>query len=197
MISDEQRAQLEHVREMLQVRMKDKPRRYEHSLGVARTCARLAQAYDVDEFEAVLAGLVHDWDKVVDDHELLTRAAQYGVNVVGSPTAAVGLLHGPVAAHELPHIFPGISDRVCQAVARHTLGALDMTPLDMVVFVADAIEPGRYGDYAERLRAFVGNAALEELFFQTFAQGLVYVISTGRYLYPTAIDIYNSYAAKR
>ncbi|VWM15918.1 Uncharacterised protein [Collinsella intestinalis] len=43
----------------------------------------------------------------------------------------------------------------------------------------------------------VGESSLEELFFQTFAQGLVYVISGGRYLYPTAIDIYNAYAAKR
>ena len=72
-----------------------------------------------------------------------------------------------------------------------------MTPLDMVVFVADAIEPGRHGDYAERLRAMAGESSLEELFFQTFAQGLVYVISGGRYLYPSAIDIYNAYAAKR
>ena len=140
---------------------------------------------------------MHDWDKVLDDHELLVRAAQYGVRVAGSPSAAVGLLHGPVASYELPHIFEGIDASVCQAVARHTVGAVDMTPLDMVVFVADAIEPGRHGDYAERLRAMVGESSLEELFFQTFAQGLVYVISGGRYLYPTAIDIYNAYAAKR
>ena len=72
-----------------------------------------------------------------------------------------------------------------------------MTPLDMVVFTADAIEPGRRGDYADRLRAMMGREPLEELFFQTFAQGLVYVISGGRYLYPTAIDIYNAYAARR
>lgn len=197
MLSDVQRAELEHVREMLQVRMAGNVRRYTHCLGVARTCADLARVYDVDVFDAVLAGLVHDWDKVLDDHELLARAAQYGVSVVGSPTAAVGLLHGPVAAYELPHIFDAISPDVCQAVCRHTVGARDMTDLDMVVFVADAIEPGRHGSYAERLRGLVGAEPLEELFFQTFAQGLVYVISGGRYLYPTAIDIYNSYAAKR
>lgn len=193
----DQTAELERVRNMLEVRMKEKPRRYQHSLGVARTAVDLARAYEVDEYHAAFAGLTHDWDKVLHDHELLARAAQYGVKVTGSPTRAVGLLHGPVAAHELPHIFEGIAPEVCQAVARHTVGAIDMTPLDMVVFIADAIEPGRRGDYAERLRALVGSAPLEELFFQTFAQGLVYVISTGRYLYPTAIDIYNAYAVKR
>ncbi len=287
-LSDDQVAELERVREMLEVRMREKPRRYQHSLGVARTAVELARAYGVDEYLAALAGLTHDWDKVLDDHELLVRAAQYGVMVSGelaraygvdeylaalaglthdwdkvlddhellvraaqygvmvsgSPTLAVGLLHGPVAAHELPHIFEGIAPEVCQAVARHTVGACDMTPLDMVVFTADAIEPGRRGDYAERLRegiapevcqavarhtvgacdmtpldmvvftadaiepgrrgdyaerlrAMVGEEPLEELFFQTFSQGLMYVISGGRYLYPTAIDIYNAYAARR
>ena len=49
----------------------------------------------------------------------------------------------------------------------------------------------------DSLRAMVGREPLEELFFQAFAQGLVYVISGGRYLYPTAIDIYNAYAARR
>lgn len=197
LFTPEQLAELERMREMLQVRMKDKPRRYEHSLGVARTAVELARTYDVDCHEAAVAGLLHDWDKVLDDHDMLARAAQYGVEVVGSPAAAVGLLHGPVAAYELPHVFPEVSDAVAQAVARHTIGAMDMTPLDMVVFVADAIEPGRHGSYADDLRALVGEASLTELFFQTFAQGLVYVISGGRYLYPTAVGIYNAYAVKR
>ena len=72
-----------------------------------------------------------------------------------------------------------------------------MTPLDMVVFVADAIEPNRHGDYAHALRKMVGESSLDELFFSCFAQGLVYVIQTGRYLYPTAITIYNHYAQLR
>lgn len=196
-LTEGQRTQLETIREKLEVRMKEKPRRYQHSLGVCRTAVHLASVYGVDEYRAAVAGLLHDWDKVLEDHELLVRAAQYGVRICGSPSAAVGLLHGPVASFELPHIFESADESVCQAVARHTVGAVDMTPLDMVVFVADAIEPGRHGDNAERLRSLVGDIALDELFFQTFAQGLVYVISGGRYLYPTAIDIYNAYAAKR
>lgn len=193
----EQEATLEHMRDMLRTRMKEKPRRYEHSLGVTETSISLAQTYGVDVFDAAVAGLLHDWDKVLDDHDMLARAAQFGIEVAGSPVAAVGLLHGPVAACELPHIFPELSQEVLQAIARHTVGACDMTPLDMVVFVADAIEPHRFGSYADELRALVGEASLEELFFKTFSQGLVYVISGGRYLYPTAVDIYNAYAQIR
>ena len=38
----DQTAELERVRNMLEVRMKEKPRRYQHSLGVARTAVDLA-----------------------------------------------------------------------------------------------------------------------------------------------------------
>ena len=138
-----------------------------------------------------------DWDKVLSDDELVARALHYGINVAGSPSAATPLLHGPVAAYELPQLFPELSPAVFQAVDRHTVGACDMTPLDMVVFVADAIEPNRHGDYAHALRKMVGKSSLDELFFSCFAQGLVYVILSGRYLYPTAITIYNHYAQLR
>lgn len=186
---------LQRMRELLSVRMEQvKPRRYRHSLGVARTAAQLAQTYDVDPFLAEAAGLVHDWDKVLEDAELLARAAQYKIRIVGSPTLSVPLLHGPVAAVELPHMFPELPAETWQAVARHTVGATDMTPLDMVVFVADAIEPLRQGEYADELRGLVGKVSLTELFFKCFSQGLSYVILSGRYLYPSALTIYNSYA---
>lgn len=192
--TQEQDVSLAHMRDMLRTRMKDKLRRFEHSLGVTETAINLAEVYGVDTYDAAVAGLLHDWDKVVDDHDLLARAAQFGIEIAGSPVAAVGLLHGPVAACELPHIFPDLSPEVLQAIARHTIGASDMSALDMVVFIADAIEPHRHGSYADGLRALVGEASLTELFFQTFSQGLVYVISGGRYLYPTAVGIYNAYA---
>ncbi len=192
----EAREILARARDLLSVRMKDKRKRYQHSLGVAATSLELARTYGVDEFDAACAGLVHDWDKVLDDSELVARALHYGIEIDGSPAKAAGLLHGPVAAVELPEIFPEFSKPVFQAVARHTVGACDMSDLDMAVFVADAIEPGRHGSYAEKLRAIVGEVSLKELFFTCFSQGLVYVLETGRYLYPTAVEIYNSYVSE-
>ena len=168
----DERALLKRIHELLDVRMKDKRKRYVHSLGVAETALHLAEVYGVDRFDAAAAGLIHDWDKVLSDDELVARALHYGIKVAGSPSAATPLLHGPVAAYELPQ-------------------------LDMVVFVADAIEPNRHGDYAHGLRKMVGESTLDELFFSCFAQGLVYVIQSGRYLYPTAISIYNHYAQLR
>lgn len=195
--SGEELAALERIEELLRVRMKDARKRYRHSLGVSETACRLARAYEVDPFLATAAGLLHDWDKVLPDEELVSRAIRYHIDIAGSPALAAPLLHGPVAARELPELFGELPGSVFQAIARHTVGAPDMAPLDMVVFVADTIEPNRRGDYADALRAQVGEVSLTELFFACFTQGLVYVLQTGRYLYPTAIDIYNRYALAR
>lgn len=156
----DEHALLKRIQELLDVRMKDKRKRYVHSLGVAETALHLAEVYGVDRFDAAAAGLIHDWDKVLSDDELVTRALHYGIKIAGSPSAATPLLHGPVAAYELPQLFPELSPAVFQAVDRHTVGACDMTPLDMVVFVADAIEPNRHGDYAIALRKMVGSRRL-------------------------------------
>ena len=73
-----------------------------------------------------------------------------------------------------------------------------MSPLDMVVFVADRIEPLRPGTPGiEAVRALVGKASLEDLFWKSFTGGIEYVIEGGRYLYPGTIDVYNSIAARR
>ena len=70
----DERALLTRIHELLDVRMKDKRKRYVHSLGVAETALRLAEVYGVDRFDAAAAGLIHDWDKVLSDDELVTRA---------------------------------------------------------------------------------------------------------------------------
>ena len=193
-MSDEQAraALMARIEDAVSTRMREKRRRWQHTQGVADTAEELARAYGADPFSARAAGLLHDWDKVLPDAELAARAAAYGICVEGPISKAVHLLHGPVAARELPNLFPELDPSVFQAVARHTVGATDMTPLDMVVYVADAIEPGR-GPYADGLRSQVGEASLEGLFLACAAQSMSYVIQERRYLYPPAVAVYNAY----
>jgi HD superfamily phosphohydrolase YqeK len=102
------------------------------------------------------------------------------------------LLHGVVAARELPELYPELPAEVFQAIERHTTADADMSALDMVVFVADGIEPLRRGTIGiQETRDLVGKAPLDEVFWQSFTGGITYVVSGGRYLYPGTIDVYN------
>ena len=87
----DERALLKRIQELLDVRMKNKRKRYVHSLGVAETALHLAEVYGVDRFDAAAAGLIHDWDKVLSDDELVTRGLHYGIKIAGSPSAATPL----------------------------------------------------------------------------------------------------------
>lgn len=77
-----------------------------------------------------------------------------------------------IAARELPERFPELPDDVWQAIDRHTLGNAHMSPLDMVVFVADGIEPLRKpADAIKRQRKLVGKASLSDLYWECFSDG--------------------------
>ncbi|MEE1044069.1 MAG: bis(5'-nucleosyl)-tetraphosphatase (symmetrical) YqeK [Olegusella sp.] len=172
-----------------------KPRRYAHSLSVAKTAESLAMVYGADPYQARCAGILHDWCKVANNEEQMRRASELGIDLGVEMRLVANLLHGIIAARELPARFPELPAEVWQAIERHTTGAADMSPLDMVLFVADGIEPLRPSTPGiEKTRAMVGKASLDELYWESFTGGIVYVLETGRYLYPGTLEIYNAHA---
>ncbi|MDD5799431.1 MAG: bis(5'-nucleosyl)-tetraphosphatase (symmetrical) YqeK [Coriobacteriales bacterium] len=194
----QQEERLDQLREDVSRQLAPKPKRLSHSLGVAREATHLALLYGVDPYLACAAGLLHDWSKVVPHQELVSRAQQLGIQMGVDLHLVEPLLHGKVAALELPERYPWLDPAVFQAIDRHTTGHAHMSPLDEVVFVADGIEPGRPSSAGiQASRDLVGRVSLDELYFQSFAGGVEYVIQTRRYLYPGTIDIYNSLVQAR
>ncbi len=195
---DDQAKEISRLEDALATQLASKPRRLAHSLSVAREAEHLARLYGVDEFEARVAGTLHDWSKALPKREILARSARLGIDLGVDLELVEPLLHGMVAARELPGIFPDLSKGVLQAIDRHTLGASDMSDLDMVVFVADGIEPLRPDSPGiVATRELVGEVSLEDLFWNSFVGGMRYVLETERYLYPGTLQIYNDIALRR
>ena len=139
------------------------PRRFKHSLGVSETAEALACVYGADKTAARVAGLLHDWDKGYDDPGILARADELGMELDAELSAMPRVLHGLTAAVALGRAFPELPPEVLAAVERHTLGAVDMSDLDMIVYIADALEPGRKGKMVQKLREKVGELELRDL----------------------------------
>lgn len=173
-------------------------RRLAHIHGVAETCAQLARVYGVNEREARLAGLLHDWDKGFDDDGIRQRAASLGIRVDPFVSERMPrVLHAETAAVALERAFPELPVDVLRAIARHTVGASDMGALDMVLYVADAIEPGRtFGD-VDALRAKVGVAALDDLYFDVYRYWIVRMLERGITLHPSTLEIWNNLAIRQ
>lgn len=168
--------------------------RLRHSLDVARTAGRLAAGHGVSPFLATAAGLLHDWDKKLTADELWAKATEYDLpQLAGERDGRMTpILHGWTAAASLPQTWD-LPPEVFQAIARHTIGATDMSDLDIVVYVADMLEPGR-GEDAElsELRDLAAGD-LGPLFAACARQSCLWVIQSGRYLHPEAIRVWNAY----
>ena len=194
----DQQKYLKRLEKDLGQQLAAKPKRLAHSLSVARTAEELALAYGVDPFLARAAGTLHDWCKALSGDEQVALARDLGIDLGADLETVRPLLHGVIASRILPERYPELPAEVWHAIAVHTTAAVDMSPLDEVIFVADGIEPLRHDTPGiERSRSLVGVASLDDLFWECFVGGIVYVLEGGRYLYPGTIEVYNALAARR
>ncbi len=194
----EQLADIARYEADLAAQLAEKPKRLRHSLSVGLTAERMALAYGVDPYLARVAGILHDWSKAEPNERLAEEAVRLGISFEVDMGLVGPLLHGMVAARTLPARYPELPSEVFQAIDRHTLGNAHMSELDMVIFVADGIEPFRKAvKPIESQRSHVGKVSLDDLFWESFADGVSYVIDTRRYLYPGTLDIYNEIALAR
>ncbi len=176
------------------MRERVKPKRFGHVESVSKTAVKLARRYGVDPKKARLAGLLHDWDKDYNDDEIRQRVFDLGMQV--DPAVLDGmpqLLHGPTAAAALGLEYPEIGEDILQAIRRHTAGAVGMTELDMVVYIADAIEPTRPYGNMDGVRKAVGKVGLEELFLLTYQQIFLHLVDRRMTVHPDTAKIWNYY----
>jgi predicted HD superfamily hydrolase involved in NAD metabolism len=128
----------------------DQDRRYEHVVRVARCADVLAQHHGVDAAKARVAGLLHDLARLYGGPRLLEECERRAIPVGSFERSHPVVLHAPLGAALASELF-GIEDRdVLSAIAKHTLGAAEMSPLDCIVYLADSLEPKR--DFPERDR---------------------------------------------
>lgn len=181
-----------HMKGLLMQRVS--PSRYVHSISVAKTARKLARVYGYDGHIARMAGLLHDWDKALLPAQLQQRISDFDLKV--SPDVINGMpwvLHGPTAAAVLRRDFPCFGEEVFQAIERHTVGAPDMAPLDMIVFVADKIEPTHDVAEYKRLYKQIGTMSLDELFYAVLKEGMSYLVRAGKPISYDSVTVWNCY----
>lgn len=188
------RANYKHMKGLLMHRVNAS--RYLHSISVAKTARKLARAYGYDEDVARMTGLLHDWDKALQPTELSQRIATFNLNVPeGALETMPWILHGPTAAAVLKSEFPEFGQEVFQAIDRHTVGAPDMQVLDMIVFVADKIEPTHEVPVYQRLYKQIGRISLEEMFCAVLKAGLDHLVQANKPISFETVQAWNAYAA--
>ncbi|HLS61492.1 MAG TPA: bis(5'-nucleosyl)-tetraphosphatase (symmetrical) YqeK [Virgibacillus sp.] len=163
--------------------------RFDHTLRVAEEAVALARLYHVDEKKAELAALFHDYAKYrpLKEMERIIRVSQLPKDLLNYHHE---LWHGPVGALLIEYEY-GITDKEIQsAIHSHTTGKAHMTKLDLIIFLADYIEPCRSFPGLEEVR----EAAKSDLYYASYLVSrntIHYLSSKNRLIYPDAFYAYN------
>ena len=144
-----------------------KPSRYKHSLGVEKMATELATIHGADIEKAAFAGRYHDIAKCFDEDTSDSYIRKYHIDEKYLGDTA--LAHSKVAAAILEYEY-GVTDvDLLNAVKSHTTGRVDMSLLEEIIYVSDAIEENRnypeLNDLQELARNNLDMACLEIMNF--------------------------------
>jgi predicted HD superfamily hydrolase involved in NAD metabolism len=186
----------ETVRKILQAR--DNKDMYRHARGVERTAFLLAEKYGVDREKASLAGLLHDYAKPYAAEELIQIARRQCIPLDALTLREPALLHAPVGAWLLKHDLGLRDSEVLEAVRCHTTGDPKMGKLSRIVYLADAIEPGRCFAGVQLIRELVFlHGQLDRALLLTVELTIQSVLKKGRLLHSASLALRNSLVLSR
>ena len=128
-----------------------KPSRVKHVLGCRDTAAALAEKWGANVTDAARAGMLHDITKALDGPLQLTLCQEYGTILDDFSMRYPKTLHALTGSLVAERIF-GENKAVVEAIRSHTTGKADMNLLEIIIYVADYMEPNRDFPGVERLR---------------------------------------------
>jgi len=158
-----------------------------HTEGVRQTAIRLARQFGAAEAEpdklvekAEISALLHDLYRGVP-----VDVINYYVKHLELDEKRYrdnpNLAHGKIAAIVIQRDF-GISDPdIINAVSFHTTGRPEMSLLEKIIYIADAIEPNRMYPGVEALRR-TAERDLDEAVLQSLTNTIKYVRGENKYL---------------
>lgn len=167
-------------------------KRYIHTLGTADCAKELAQKFGFDSEKAYLAGLLHDCAKCFSNEKLLDIIHQH-LNVEECEMLNYKTLHAPVSAYIAEKEFKIMDEEILSAIRWHTLGRLDMTDFEKIVFIADKIEPNtRDKEYSDKIRVLLDEEnGLNKALLKCYKETIKSLVKRDLKICLLTIEIYN------
>lgn len=167
------------------------PKRLAHSLGTEYEAVKLAGRYGVCEKEAALAALLHDCTKHWATEKHLHFCEECNIMLDDSFIKSAKLLHGITAAEFARREF-SVSGSVYTAIRHHTLGRANMSKLEMIIYLADKLEPTReYKDVAEFRE--IAYKSMERAMLAVLDMSINKLVREKLFIHPATVDARNYY----
>ncbi len=130
--------------------------RAQHVLSTEEEAVRIANIYLPEKIDKVrISALLHDITKEYDVKKQLKILGDFGIIIDNAVLHSETVFHAITAALVISSEFPEFADdEIISAVKNHTTGNENMSVLDIIIYLADYIEPLRRFDDCKRLREY-------------------------------------------
>lgn len=165
-------------------------KRYKHSLRVVEVAARLAKIYNADIEKVKTAALLHDCAKFQEERSLLKRISDFDIILDDVMQNNRELIHGPLGAKIAEIEYCILDKEILDAIYYHTIGRVDMTLLDKIIYIADYIEPRRNFSGVEEIRVMAFKD-LNESLLMAMDNTILFLIKNNNLIHPNTIEARN------
>lgn len=130
--------------------------RAKHVLSTEEEAVRIAEVYLPQSIDKVrISALLHDITKEYDVKYQLQILSDFGIIIDNVILNSPKVFHAITAAALIPIEFPQYNDEeIISAVKNHTCGHRDMSLMDIIIYLADYIEPLRRFEDCQKLREY-------------------------------------------
>lgn len=166
--------------------------RFIHTLGTADCAKELAKKFSLDQEKAYLAGLLHDCAKCFSNEKLLDIIHK-NLKIEEAEMLNYKTLHAPVSAYIAEKEFCITNKEILSAIRWHTLGKLEMTDFEKVIFIADKIEPNtRDKEYSEKIYSLLNeDNGLNKALLKCYKETIKSLVKRNLKICLVTVEIYN------
>ena len=167
--------------------------RFEHSLGTADAAKMLADKYGADSKKAYFAGLIHDCAKCLPKEDIKRILDNNLVSLTEEELCSPKTHHAPIGVYIAKKEFGVVDEEILSAIRWHTIGKINMTLFEKIIFLADKIENRTRPEECTNLRFILEEEnGLNKALLVCYKNTIKSLVDRGLKICSHTIDIYNS-----
>ncbi len=168
--------------------------RMKHTYAVTDVAKKLAHCYGADPMKIEIISLLHDMARSmpVDAMNMYIQHLGLPARYKNNSNLAHAKIGAALAAREL-----GIDDEeILDGIAYHTTGRAHMSLVEKIIFLADAIEPGRNYPGVDEIRK-LAYEDIDAACARSLAGTIEFITSKGKYLDEDTVSALESLSNKK
>ena len=163
--------------------------RYEHSLGTAECAEILAEKYGLDKSKAYFTGLIHDCAKCLPKDKL--TEALNNIKLECGEAENPKTHHAPAGVWVAKKEFKVEDEEILSAIRWHTIGKMNMSLFEKIIFLADKIERTREPEYAQPIREALDKNGIDSAILVCYQNTIKSLVDRNLTICTMTVDIYN------